>query len=266
VAEQRATRIVFFNMGFGSSAWAALVPFAEARAEISDGALGLLLLCLGVGSIVTMPLSGALAAKLGCCRVIVAATLVVATTMPFLATLSAFQSLVLTLMLFGAGVGAIDVAMDIQAIIVERASGRSMMSGFHGLFSLGGIAGAGGMAALLSSGASPLVATLCVSLGVLVALALAATHPLPYSAKNEGPAFAIPHGRRCCMDGAGGAAGEADVGGLPVTDLWTPALPFKLNADRRHHIPKQKRKVMKSLGALLRSRPRMTPLCASAAV
>ncbi len=194
VAEQRATRIVFFITGFGSSAWAALVPFAKTRADISDGALGLLLLCLGIGSIVTMPISGAFAAKFGCRRVMIVAALVVAATLPFLATLSALPSLVVTLMLFGAGVGAIDVAMNIQAIIVERASGRSMMSGFHGLFSLGGIAGAGGMAALLSSGASPLVATLCVSVGVLVALALSAAHLLPYGAKTEGPAFAVPHG------------------------------------------------------------------------
>ena len=193
-AEQRATRIVFFITGFGNSAWAALVPFAKARAEISDGALGLLLLCLGVGSIVTMPISGALAARFGCRRVMIAAALVIAAALPFLAALSTFPSLVAALMMFGAGIGAMDVAMNIQAIIVERASGRSMMSGFHGLFSLGGIAGAGGMAALLSSGASPLAATLCVSLGVLVALAISVSHLLPYGAKNEGPAFAIPHG------------------------------------------------------------------------
>ncbi len=193
-AEQRATRIVFFMTGCGNSAWAALVPFAKARADISDGALGLLLLCLGIGSIVTMPLSGAFAAKFGCRRVMVAAALVVAATLPFLATLSTFPSLVVTLMAFGAGIGAIDVSMNIQAIIVERASGRSMMSGFHGLFSLGGIAGAGGMAALLSAGASPLGATLCVSAGILVALAVAASHLLPYGARNDGPAFAIPRG------------------------------------------------------------------------
>ena len=194
VAEQRATRIVFFITGFGNSAWAALVPFAKARAEISDGALGLLLLCLGIGSIVTMPISGALAARFGCRPVMIAAAVVFAATLPVLATASALPLLVVTLMLFGAGIGAADVAMNIQAIIVERASGRSMMSGFHGLFSLGGIAGAGGMAALLSSGASPLVATLCVSTGILVALALSAAHCLPYGARNDGPAFAIPHG------------------------------------------------------------------------
>ena len=194
VAEQRATRVVFFITGFGNSAWAALVPFAKARAGISDGALGLLLLCLGIGSIVTMPVAGAFAAKFGCRRVIVAAALVVATTLPLLATLSALPSLVVALMIFGAGIGALDVAMNIQAIIVERGSGRSMMSGFHGLFSVGGIAGAGGMAALLSAGASPLAATLCVSLGVVVALAVSTARLLPYGARNEGPAFAIPHG------------------------------------------------------------------------
>jgi len=194
VAEQRATRIAFFITGFEYSAWAALVPFAKDRADISDGALGLLLLCLGIGSIVTMPISGALAAKFGCRRVMIVAALVIAATLPFLATLSALPLLVATLMIFGAGVGAIDVAMNIQAIIVERASGRSMMSGFHGLFSLGGIAGAGGMAALLSSGASPLTATLCVSVGALVALAISAAHFLPYGAKSDGPAFALPRG------------------------------------------------------------------------
>lgn len=166
IAEQRATRIVFFLAGFGSSAWAALVPFAKALADISDGALGLLLLCLGIGSIVTMPLSAACTAKFGCRRVMIAATLVIATALPFLATLAALPSLVATLMLFGAGLGAVEVAM---------------MSGFHGLFSLGGITGARGMAALLSSGASPLMATLCVSAGILAALAISAAHFLPGS-------------------------------------------------------------------------------------
>jgi predicted MFS family arabinose efflux permease len=192
--EQRATRIVFFVTGIGNSIWAALVPFAKARTEISDGALGLLLLCLGIGSIVTMPISGALTAKFGCRRVIIVANLVVVATLPFLATLSSLPWLAATLAMFGAGIGAIDVAMNIQAIIVERASGRSMMSGFHGLFSVGGGAGAGGMAALLSFGASPLAATLSVLLGMLIALCIAASHLLPFGAKNDGPAFALPRG------------------------------------------------------------------------
>ena len=188
--EQRATRFAFFLTGFGSAAWAALVPFAKVRTGIDDGTLGLLLLCLGIGSIVTMPVSGALAGRFGCRSVIVGAVLAVVLALPLLATLGSLVGLGLALMLFGAAIGAVDVAMNIQAIIVERGSGRAMMSGFHGLYSLGGIAGAGGMAALLSAGASPLGATACVSLALLASV----RHLLPYGARSEGPAFAVPRG------------------------------------------------------------------------
>ncbi len=194
IAEQRATRIVFFITGFGFSAWAALVPFAKGRAEINDSGLGLLLLCLGIGSFVTMPLSGAMAARFGCRWVMIAGVLLAAAVLPGLAVLSTVPSLAAALMVFGAAVGAVEVAMNIQAIIVERAAGRSMMSGFHALFSIGGIAGAGGMAALLSAGASPLAAACCVSLGILALLAASASRFLPYGAGREGPAFALPHG------------------------------------------------------------------------
>ena len=69
------------------------------------------------------------------------------------------------------------------------------MSGFHGLFSLGGIAGAGGMAALLAAGASPLIATLVITACVLVALAMAAPHLLTYGSRREGPSSP---GRTAC--------------------------------------------------------------------
>jgi predicted MFS family arabinose efflux permease len=192
--EQRSTRIVFFIAGFGMAAWAPLVPFAKVRAGIGDGALGLLLLCLGFGSLVTMSLAGALAARFGCRRVVIASTVPLCLVLPLLATISSPAHLAVALLAFGASLGAIDVTMNIQAIIVERASGRSMMSGFHGLFSIGGIAGAACVAALLGAGASPLAATLCVVGGVIVALAIAASHLLPQGSKREGPAFALPHG------------------------------------------------------------------------
>jgi MFS family permease len=84
--------------------------------------------------------------------------------------------------------------MNIQAIIVERASGRSMMSGFHGCFSLGGIAGPTGIAALLGAGASPLAASLWLVAGIVVVLAMAAPHLLPHGGQREAPAFALPRG------------------------------------------------------------------------
>jgi len=64
------------------------------------------------------------------------------------------------LFLFGAGLGTVDSTINLQAVIVERASGKTMMSGFHGLFSVGGIVGAGGVSALLGLGLSPFQASL----------------------------------------------------------------------------------------------------------
>lgn len=195
-AEQTATRIVFFIAGFGVAAWAPLVPYAKARGGIDEGTLGLLLLCLGAGSMATMPVAGFLATRFGCRAVITLAALLLCATLPLLATVSGLALLIAALLLFGAAIGALDVAMNIQAIMVERASGRAMMSGFHGLFSVGGIAGAAGVAALLGAGASPFVATLCVIVIILAALAAAAPRLLPYGGKKDsaGPAFAFPHG------------------------------------------------------------------------
>jgi MFS family permease len=78
--------------------------------------------------------------------------------------------------------------------MVERDSGRPLMSGFHGFYSLGGIAGAVGVTAMLGAGASPLIAAMVVSALCLVLLGVAAPHLLTYGGQAEGPAFAFPRG------------------------------------------------------------------------
>lgn len=192
--EQMSTRIAFFIAGFGIAAWAPLVPYAKARAQLNEGTLGLLLLCLGVGSIIAMPVAGALASRFGCRRVLSAGTILLCVALPMLATVSSIPLLMAGLFLFGAGLGTVDSTVNLQAVIVERASGKTMMSGFHGLFSLGGIVGAAGVSALLGLGLSPLSATLVVIVVTLAALLKAAPHLLPYGSESSGPAFAIPHG------------------------------------------------------------------------
>src|SRR3954470_22683456 len=193
-AQLNSTRTAFFIAGFGMAAWAPLVPFAKERLGIQDGALGTLLLCLGAGSIIAMPLAGFLTSRLGCRRVLIVAALVICATLPLLAQVSSVALLALVLFLFGAGMGAIDCTMNIQAIILERASGRTVMSGFHGLYSLGGAAGAGGVSGLLSIGMSPLNATWIVVAVLTVLLALSASHFLPYGVRSSGPSFAFAKG------------------------------------------------------------------------
>jgi len=164
------TRIIFLINGLGMSAWAPLVPFARDRLQLSGASLGALLLCLGIGSLAAMPVTGTLVARFGCRRVMCISTLLVLMMMPLLATADSHLVMAAALMLFGAGLGMLDVAMNYQAVQVEQAADKPMMSGFHGFFSLGGILGAGTVSLLLSRDFTPLTATLVVMAIMLLLL------------------------------------------------------------------------------------------------
>ena len=191
---QAATRIVFLLSGICVAAWAPLIPFVKKRFELSDGQLGVLLLCLGIGSIVAMPLAGVLTGRLGCRRVITASLLLGWCMLPLVTVIDRVDVLAVALLLFGAAMGVVDVAMNIHAVLVERAAGKAMMSGFHGLWSVGGIAGAGLTSLLISLGVSLLVTSLVV-VGVSVILLAACLRGILRSGGEHGPAFAWPHGR-----------------------------------------------------------------------
>lgn len=192
--QQIATRVAFFIAGFAMSAWAPLVPFAKSRLGVNDGVLGGLLLCLGIGSIVAMPWAGYMASRFGCRRVILASASLMALMLPLLAELGSVPWFMAALLFFGAGLGTLDVTINIQAIIVERESGRTMMSGFHGLFSVGGFAGAVAVTTLLGAGMSILAAVLVVDAGIAALLALAFRDLLAQGARGAGPPFAWPRG------------------------------------------------------------------------
>lgn len=188
------TRLAFLAAGFGLASWAPLVPFARDRVGVDEGALGLLLLCLGVGSVTAMTLTGMLSARWGVRPVIVLSGLLMAATLPFLASVDTPALLGVTLFLFGAGLGSLDVAMNIHAVEVEKAGDAPLMSGFHALFSIGGFGGAAVVTGLLSLGVS---AIFCAAASaVVVGLAILAAWPrlLRIRGAQDGPLFAIPRG------------------------------------------------------------------------
>ena len=195
--EQIATRLAFFIAGFSTAAWAPLVPLTKERLGLDDGSLGLLLLCLGLGSITAMPITGVLTTRIGCKAVITSSALLTLLTLPLLAALDGWLAMATAIAVFGAALGTLDVAMNLQAIIVERNSGRAMMSGFHGLYSVGGIAGASLVSLLLGSfGISPLLAAGLISAMSLILLVIAMPGLLPYGddSSEKSPLFAWPKG------------------------------------------------------------------------
>lgn len=194
--QHRATRLVFFAAGLGMATWAPLVPYAKDRLGLDEGALGLLLLCLGAGSLCAMPFTGVLAARFGCRLVILTSGVILSLLLPALALAGSTWQLALALLVFGAAAGTFDVAINIQAVIVEKASRRPMMSGFHALFSVGGFAGAGCMALLLWLGLAP-VWSCCVIIVLMALVLLAAQRHLlhtPEPAGTKSPLFVMPHG------------------------------------------------------------------------
>lgn len=191
-AARLSTRIAFLVAGFGLAAWAPLIPFAKLRIGADDGVMGLLLLCLGAGSVAAMLRTGPLCARYGCKPVVVASGLFMALLLPLLAVVSSSWTLGLVLLGFGGALGSLDVSMNVHAIEVERDSGRSLMSGFHAMFSVGGFVGAGLVTALLSAGVGPLPATLLCAVAMIAAMLVTAPRLAEAGRVAEGHSLAWP--------------------------------------------------------------------------
>lgn len=193
-ATRLATRLAFLVAGFGIACWAPLVPFAKQRLAVDDATLGLLLLCIGAGSVAAMIATGPLSARYGSKPVIVGSGMALACVLPFLSVAATPLALGIVLLLFGGALGSLDVAMNIHAVEVESAAQRPLMSGFHALFSIGGFAGSATMTLLLSLKIAALVGSLICSALMAVAMLIAWPRLLSSARVDEGPLFVRPQG------------------------------------------------------------------------
>lgn len=166
--QRLATRLSFFSLGFATAAWAPLIPFAQQRLNLNHADFGLLLLCMGIGSMIAMPATGALVKRWGCRPLIALALMLLMVLLPSLTMWSSIVTMAVALFIFGSAAGCLGVAINLQAVVVEKHSLRALMSSFHGMCSLGGLTGAMLVTALLAVGLSPLMSTLSVVMILLV--------------------------------------------------------------------------------------------------
>lgn len=166
--QRLATRLSFFSLGFATAAWAPLIPFAQQRLNLNHADFGLLLLCMGIGSMIAMPATGALVKRWGCRPLIALALMLLMVLLPSLTMWSSIVTMAVALFVFGSAAGCLGVAINLQAVVVEKHSLRALMSSFHGMCSLGGLTGAMLVTALLAVGLSPLMSTLSVVMILLV--------------------------------------------------------------------------------------------------
>jgi predicted MFS family arabinose efflux permease len=178
---------------FGS--FAARIPWIASRVGVGSGRLGLALLMIGIGATLAMPFSGRLAHRYALSR-LVAVTIVawsVALVLPALPT--SFALLCVLLIVFGATAGLADMAMNAEGVLVEKAFGRSVMSSFHGFWSVGVLAGSAASALASHAGIDTRAQFVAEALTLAVVGAAAARFLLddPTADKTDAPpVFALP--------------------------------------------------------------------------
>lgn len=189
-----AVATIFFANGALVANWFSRIPDVKHQLGLSEGTLSLALLCMAVGALLAQPTAGWAIGRVGSRTVTTAMALAYCALMVLPGFAPSLPLLAVSLLLVGASNGALDVAMNAQAALVENQYGRPIMSSFHGVWSVGGLLGAamGALAASrgLTVGVHFMVAAAITALVMIAALrGLIPDGPAPAS---HGPSFALP--------------------------------------------------------------------------
>ena len=136
-----AVAAMFMANGFVMGAWAPQIPLLMPRHNVTESVLGLLILVLGIGAVSAMLFAGKLIARFGGRAVLSLFSLALIPVLPMVVFSPNLWILALFMAVFGAMAGCMDVAMNAQAVEIERKLDRAIMSSSHGFWSLGGFFG-----------------------------------------------------------------------------------------------------------------------------
>ena len=200
---RRATRVQFLALGVLAGTWGAHIPSVKARYGLSEATLSLVLLAAAMGAVASLFFAGRIVGRLGARRAAASAALLMCLTLGLVLEYSSLTALLPSMLVLGAAMSVFDVAINTEGSVLESLSGRAVMSNLHGMFSVGGMTGAGVVAALLAAGVAPgqQLIGVCGAVALVVVIAsrsMLATHPGP---QNDGDAgeeekahFAWPRG------------------------------------------------------------------------
>ncbi|MDI1259021.1 MFS transporter [Aquabacterium sp.] len=138
-----AIRGQFFAAGALFATWGVQVPMVKAHYGLSETTLALAMLAAGIGSVTGLTQAGRIVGRLGPRTVAGVTGLLAALAITLLLATNHPVALLTLMLTFGLAASLFDVAINVAASEIERQAKRPLMSGFHGLFSLGGMAGAG---------------------------------------------------------------------------------------------------------------------------
>lgn len=166
-----AVAAMFLANGFVMGAWAPQIPLLLPRHGIGEAVLGLLILGLGLGAVGAMLFAGRLIAAYGSRTVLRVFALSIAPVLPVVVYAPNLPLLALAMAALGALIGCMDVAMNANAVEVERRLGRAIMSASHGFWSLGGFIGGAAGGVLIARAGSEAQALLTAGISAAIVLA-----------------------------------------------------------------------------------------------
>jgi MFS family permease len=164
-----AASAIFFGNGFGIGTWAAQLPRFKVSLNLSDGELSLGLLAFSLGAVALMPVIGWAVAVVGSRTMTLIAAFSFATALLLPGLAPSLPLFIAASLVAGACNGTMDIAMNTNATVVEKAWGAAIMSSFHAFFSLGGLSGAAlsGLLISLGIGIVPTLLISCAGMGLL---------------------------------------------------------------------------------------------------
>jgi fucose permease len=143
VSRARAAVFTVFALnGLIMASWISRVPATRDRLDLASSEIGLVLLAMSGGAVLSLPLAGAVIARIGPARTVRYGATLCATGLVLFGIAPGVPVLALGLLLMGVGSGSWDVAMNVEGAEVERGLGRAVMPHFHAAFSLGTVGGA----------------------------------------------------------------------------------------------------------------------------
>ncbi|MGP2436183.1 MFS transporter [Streptomyces sp. JW3] len=174
-----ATSLLFLLFGTALGTWTSRIPAVKSHLDLGDGQFSLALMAFAVGAIAGMLVLGRLADRFGSTRVMVPTAVLEGVLLVPPAYVDSLAGLNVTLFLFGLTHGTLNIAMNANAVQVQVAYGRPIMSSFHAVYSIGGFLGAAVGGLLARQDVGPDVTFITVGVGVLVLAGWSALWALP---------------------------------------------------------------------------------------
>jgi MFS family permease len=187
-----AVAVTFGVHGVAAGSWAGRIPWVKEVRHLSAAGLGLALMGAAVGGLLAAPLAAWLISRFGSRAVTRAMGLAMAVSLPLAAFAPVLPTIFGALVLFGATGSILDVSMNANGVVVQERYGRSIMSGLHGIWSIGGLTGSvfAGLAAGADMGAPAHLLIVGTALFVISAVSGFWLTPAPRS--SVGKVFARP--------------------------------------------------------------------------